>query len=156
MAISKCTTTLSPKNSSYFFTLGYALQRSANNRDAVEVHTRAIELDPDCGCSHNNRGLAYECLGDLKNAKADYILGVILHPADYRHHSYLAGLLLQENKPEAALKSFSRAIAAAAAPGTDATDTDRADLYEQYAGALTRLNRKTEAAEALKRAKQLR
>lgn len=48
--------------------------------EAIELYTRAIQLDPNLAAAYNNRGLAYDEKGDLGRAIADLDRAIQLDP----------------------------------------------------------------------------
>jgi serine/threonine protein kinase/lipoprotein NlpI len=56
------------------------LQRSGDNRQAIEVYTDAIRLDPALVNAYTGRGLSYYRLGDRDRAFDDYSTAIRLEP----------------------------------------------------------------------------
>ena len=63
-----------------WFETGYQSLVAKRKKEALSALTRAIELNPKFAEAYNNRGLAYEELGDIKRAIQDYSKVIDLNP----------------------------------------------------------------------------
>ncbi|MEP7264030.1 MAG: tetratricopeptide repeat protein [Bacteroidota bacterium] len=72
---------INPKNKNAHFNLGYIHYEYLKVRDqAVKHYTDAINVDPYYAEAIYNRGLAYEALGNIAAAKADYEQALKVRP----------------------------------------------------------------------------
>ena len=60
------------------------LQRSGDNRQAIEEYTTAIRADPTLANAYTGRGLSYYRLGDRDRAYDDYSVAIRLEPQQQR------------------------------------------------------------------------
>ena len=62
---------------------------------AIEVFTKAIELDPNCPIAHSNLGLILRDLGKTKEAESSSRKAIELNPSHYQAYSNLGSILNQ-------------------------------------------------------------
>ncbi|OXM50069.1 tetratricopeptide repeat protein [Amycolatopsis alba] len=85
-------------------------RRGERNRLAIDGFTTALRMDPEYEWAYYMRGRAYEDLGDLPAALADFERAIDLAPDDAENHLQRGMTLRRLKQYSAALSSFSRAI----------------------------------------------
>ena len=93
-----------------YFKAALQSSRRGAGAEAIELYSRAIELDPDFASAYYNRGREYDTLGQLEKAIADYGRSLELSPsADAYYNRGLAYRNLSDFA--AAIADYDRAIA---------------------------------------------
>jgi tetratricopeptide (TPR) repeat protein len=102
---------LQPRHFDALHLLGVIAAVTGNPRKAVDLIGRAIDIVPNDGVAHNNRGLALQELGLCEAALASFDRAASLKPG-YADPHYNRGNLFRDRKQwELALTSYDRAIA---------------------------------------------
>jgi len=73
--------------------LGYSLNQIKEYSSAIPYLRTAVEIDPGRPNAYKNLGLAYEALGDLKQAAALFITATQVNSADSRSLKHLISLV---------------------------------------------------------------
>ena len=128
--------TLQPKHFECLHLLGVIASQAGNHRRAADLIGKAIELYPHSAAYYGNRGNAWQGLGQLEAAVADYDKAILLQP-DYAQAYNNRGSALQGLKRlDAALASYDRAIS---------LKPDYANAYNYRGSALRELKRPADA-----------
>lgn len=90
--------------------LAYFCIRQGEYDEAVELATRAIELDSNYGASYSSRAMAYLCLDDYARAKTDYDRGIQLGDRPLRSNPNYNPSAIVGTDPEEHWEQFSTAI----------------------------------------------
>lgn len=90
--------------------LAYFCLRQGEYDEAIELATRAIELDPNYGASYSSRAMAYVCLDDYARAKADYDQGIRLGDRPLRSNPNYNPTAIVGTDPEEDWEQFTTAI----------------------------------------------
>lgn len=113
-----------------------------NYSAAIAHYSRAIELygpeQATAASGYRGRGQAYEAMGDVQNALADYGTAVRLEPNDPMAYSLRAHLLLRNGDPASALTDLDHAIRLSPSPYK----------YQERSRALKDLGRVAEAIQS--------
>src|SRR5258708_886089 len=105
-----------PRNIDAINTRGAFYMRRGEPRLALDLFTRAVEIQPDFAEAHNNRGVVLQELKRWDEALQSFERAVALRPA-YADALYNRGLvLLQLRRWAEALQSFERALTIGADP----------------------------------------
>lgn len=89
---------------------GLLAMKTGNLQEAVQMFSRAIELNANDHRFYNDRGVAYKRLGNLEGALADYSKALELKP-DYTNAFNNRGVVyLQQGKYDEALRDFNEAL----------------------------------------------
>ncbi len=78
--------------------------------DAVALYTRALETRPEDPALHNGLGRLYAARGDLGKAREQYTLALQLDASFAPTFLNLGLLLMEEQRPEAAVEQFQQAL----------------------------------------------
>jgi Flp pilus assembly protein TadD len=78
--------------------------------EAIEMQTRALEIDGDSVSAWVNLGAAYRLRGDLDEAEECYSKALDIDPEYAQLRSSLGTLYLIKNEPEKAIEEFERSI----------------------------------------------
>ena len=128
----------SPRNAGELVESGYRKMGEGRLEEALADFDRALELAPDFGRAHANRGVALIHLDRLDQAVSALADAMRRDPADFVVHQGYGLLHLAQGHPEDAIRSFSRALELDA--GNTFTLSRRADAYlavERFDEALT-------------------
>jgi predicted TPR repeat methyltransferase len=123
--------------------LGAIAAQTQRTREAAELFSRAVAVNPRSAGAHSNRGNALADLGDYPAALASFDQALALAPDAADIHVNRGAALAGLDRHEAALESFERAITLA--PG-------HAEAHHNRAGALRALGRYEEALKSCDRA----
>jgi tetratricopeptide (TPR) repeat protein len=77
--------------------LGREAQLEGRLNDAMKCYLKAIELDPNYACPHNDLGVLYEHMNMLNEAKEEYLLALQIDPSYAKAHYNLALLCERTN-----------------------------------------------------------
>lgn len=98
---------------SRYFSIAYQAVESKNFADAVRYYTKILELSPDIVTQtvvYNNRGIAYQNMGEPAKAIEDYSKVIELNPAHAHAFSHRGNAYFDTGNHDAALKDYTRAI----------------------------------------------
>jgi tetratricopeptide (TPR) repeat protein/serine/threonine protein kinase len=99
-----------PDHGHAYYCLANALRKLGQDKEALPIYSRAIDLDPTHVFAWNNGGALYRDMGQRDKAVADYSKAIDLDPkhvtAWYGRGTAYQGL----NQPEKAVADFSRVI----------------------------------------------
>ncbi|MCE2396545.1 tetratricopeptide repeat protein [Candidatus Poribacteria bacterium] len=76
---------------------------------AIEVYSRAIELNPNNPNAYNNRGVAYSAKGDFERTIEDYTKAIELNPNYAVAYSNRGGVYYLKEEYESAIVDFTKA-----------------------------------------------
>ncbi len=92
---------------SYLNQQGEDLLAKVDLEGALDVFTKALEIDPDNAITHNNLGLLYHNLGNKEKALSHYLQAAQLHPENISFQKNLADFYFVElGRVEDALKIY--------------------------------------------------
>ncbi len=95
------------------FDRGVAYDSLGNSVAAIADYTEALRLDPSLSAARNNRGNAYRRIGQLENAKRDYLAALMAPGGARQYPCYGLGLIaLQTGDQDGARSYFQKALAA--------------------------------------------
>lgn len=98
---------------SRYFSIAYQAVESKNYSDAVSYYTKILELSPDIITKTvvlNNRGIAYQNMGEAAKAIEDYTRVIELNPAHSHAFNHRGNAYYDLGNFDAALKDYTRAI----------------------------------------------
>ncbi len=102
---------IQPEHFDALHLLGVLAAQTRNSRRAVELISKAIEIDPNIAATYNNRASALKELERFEEALASYDQAIAIK-ADYAEAYFNRGVVLNELKQfAAALASYAQAIA---------------------------------------------
>jgi tetratricopeptide (TPR) repeat protein len=90
--------------------LAYFCLRQGEYGEAIELATRAIELDPNYGASYSSRAMAYVCQDNYARAKTDYDHGIRLGDRPLRSNPNYNPMAIAGTDPEEDWEQFTTAI----------------------------------------------
>jgi protein O-GlcNAc transferase len=90
--------------------LGALYNETGHNEQAVELISRAIDLDPSYPPAHYNLAIAYGALNRIEPAIACYRKAIALEPGYFEAHYNLAVLFHNQGRLDEALASYKLAI----------------------------------------------
>ena len=126
----------SPRDFDALHLRGVIAARSQNPALAVELISRAIQVNPAVAAAHSNLGAALKALNRLEEAVASYDRAIRLTPNTAEAHSNRGNALTELRRMEEAIRSYEQAIA---------LKPDYADAYANRGNALRDLRRLDEA-----------
>lgn len=93
-----------------FYNDGVTAFEGNDNRKAVGLFTKAIELTPDFPQAFNNRAYAYLVLQELENAKSDFAQAAKLNEELHNPYFEMGAIAERQDSIEAASKYYGMAI----------------------------------------------
>jgi len=97
----------SPENSGALNDLGYMLaDRNSHLNDALQMITKAIELEPNNGAYLDSLGWVYFRLGKLPEAEENLRKALIFTPRDATVHDHMGEVLMKESKVKEAVAQW--------------------------------------------------
>jgi Flp pilus assembly protein TadD len=78
---------------------------------AIEVYTKAIELDPNDAEAYNNRGLEYHNKGQYDSAIGDYTKAIELDPNYFYAYNNRGNAYANKGQYDSAIEDYNKAIA---------------------------------------------
>lgn len=100
-----------PRNFDALHLLGVIAGQTNDPIRAVELISRAVQINPDSAAAHCNRGSALKCIGQLDAALKSLDRAIAISPEFSDAHSNRGSVLSELNRLDAALASYDRAIA---------------------------------------------
>lgn len=124
----------SPNSSQLNTNLSAALIEQKKYREAIAFLNPYIERYPASGGAHNNRGVAYECLGKTKEAKADFEAAIKGDPEKPDYVKNHARMAVRTGDSEEAVDDY---ISLSARASENAPQTDTLRSYRLVIGQYT-------------------
>jgi tetratricopeptide (TPR) repeat protein len=104
------TLTKMPENPRAWVNLARAHFNEGDARQALQELTKAVELDPDYADARVNRGIAYQALGALDDARHDFDQAIALEP-DVAGHYFRRGVVSRLlGRTEDAIADYQKAV----------------------------------------------
>lgn len=98
---------------SRYFSIAYQAVENKNYNDAVKYYSKILELSPDIITQsnvYNNRGIAYQSIGEPLKAIEDYTRVIELNPAHAYAFNHRGNAYYDLGSFEQVIKDYSRAI----------------------------------------------
>ena len=93
-----------------WFSVGYLSGERADWKASIDAYDKALELEPDATDAYNNRGVAWNELGQHDKALADYDKAIRLAPDYASAYNNRGNAKSDLGQPEAALADYDKAI----------------------------------------------
>jgi tetratricopeptide (TPR) repeat protein len=93
-----------------FFNLGTVYQKAANYPKAVEMFTKALQLDPQNVKALSALASCQAKAGNLKDATITYEQVVAMNPSDINEYRTLADLYMKQNKNDQAMSMYKKCL----------------------------------------------
>jgi tetratricopeptide (TPR) repeat protein len=137
----------SPDQADALHLLGVIASQTLNPARAVELISKAIQIDPGNAVAYSNRGIALQKLERWDAALCDYDQAIAIQPDLALAHCNRGNVLKELEEWDAAIASYDRAIA---------IDPRLAEAHSNRGAALQMRNRCAEALLSLDRALEIR
>jgi tetratricopeptide (TPR) repeat protein len=97
-------------NNDYYYESALAASARGDYKSAIDLYTKAIDLDPYDDQSYNNRGTCFHRIGNHRKAIADFSKAIEINPQKAGSYSNRAGCFCDLGEYENALKDDTNAI----------------------------------------------
>lgn len=101
---------LSPHHPAALLSYSYILLHNAQYASCLTTLHELLTICPDCAQGWGNRGVCYELLSDVKNAKLNYEAAIALAPSNLSLHLRYATILGRCNHLHLAMQHFATAL----------------------------------------------
>ncbi|HUI91430.1 MAG TPA: tetratricopeptide repeat protein [Chitinivibrionales bacterium] len=93
-----------------YMTLGGVYKNAANYSKAIEMYTKALQLDPRNNEALSALGFCQAKSGNVKEATITYEQVVALNPSDIKEYKMLADLYSKQNKNDQAMNMYKKVL----------------------------------------------